>query len=240
VIVHNTVSDSGNNVYQELRREIVDGDLLPGEHLVEEELCERLGVGRGTVRLALVRLEHDGLVVRERHRGARVRRVTAAEAVEILQAQAALEGLAAGYAARHADNEAIANLRTSLSRMKQLREEGDLLAVSDTDAVFHRQILELAQNETLLRLSELLSSQFVRFQYRAVLLPGRASNSHAEHERIVNAIAAHDGPAAEAAMRRHLSGVANALAERLDEASQSLPVVPSRRSVPAKPARNGR
>ena len=60
------------------------------------------GRAAGAIRTALLRLEHDGLVVRERNRGARVRRISAEEAVEILEARAALESLAAGYAARAA------------------------------------------------------------------------------------------------------------------------------------------
>ena len=92
--------------YEELRKAIVSGELLPGERLLEEDLSARLGFGRAAVRMALVRLEHDGLVQRERHRGARVRRVSESEAVEILEARAALEGLAARHAAVNADDAA--------------------------------------------------------------------------------------------------------------------------------------
>jgi len=67
--------------YEDLRNAIVSGELLPGERLLEEDLSARLGLGRAAVRIALVRLEHDGLVERERHRGARVRRVSESEAV---------------------------------------------------------------------------------------------------------------------------------------------------------------
>ena len=52
--------------YEELRKAIVGGELLPGERLLEEELSARLGVGRAAVRMALVRLEQDGLVLRDR------------------------------------------------------------------------------------------------------------------------------------------------------------------------------
>jgi DNA-binding GntR family transcriptional regulator len=52
--------------YEDLRAAIVNGELLPGERLIEEELSARLGLGRAAVRMALVRLEHDGPVERER------------------------------------------------------------------------------------------------------------------------------------------------------------------------------
>jgi DNA-binding GntR family transcriptional regulator len=197
--------------YEDLRKAIVSGELLPGERLLEEELSARLGLGRAAVRMALVRLEHDGLVQRERHRGATVRRVSESEAVEILEARAALEGLAARHAARHADDAAVGELRGIIAEMRELRERGDLLGVSNANARLHGLILEISGHQTAKRLSQTLSSQLVRFQYRTVLLPGRFEHSYAEHTDIVEAIAAHDPEKAEQAMRRHLLRVAEAL-----------------------------
>src|SRR3954454_8563704 len=210
-ISSNVIDDDG---YQALRDAIVSGDLLPSERLVEEYLARRLGVGRGAVRMALVRLEHDGLVERERNRGARVRRVSETEAVEILEVRAALESLAARKAARRATAKDVRELRAILREMGTKRERGDLIAVSDANARLHRRIVEISGHDTVRRLSGLLISQIVRFQYRTVLLPGRPERSHREHTAIVDAIAAGDGEAAERAMRRHLSHVAEALRAR--------------------------
>jgi DNA-binding GntR family transcriptional regulator len=85
------------------------------------------------------------------------------------------------------------------------------MGVSNANACLHARILELSNHATARRLSQTLTSQLVRFQYRTVLLPGRAQRSLAEHTEIVEAIAAHDPDAAEAAMRCHLSRVAKAL-----------------------------
>jgi DNA-binding GntR family transcriptional regulator len=213
VVAANVIDDDG---YQTLRDAIVSGELLPSERLVEEDLARRLGVGRGAVRMALVRLEHDGLVERERNRGARVRRVTEAEAVEILEVRAALESLAARKAAARATPKDVRELRAILREMGTKRERGDLMAVSDANARLHRRIVEISGHGTVDRLSGLLISQIVRFQYRTVLLPGRPERSHREHTAIVEAIAAGDGEAAERAMRRHLSHVAEALRARAE------------------------
>src|ERR1700750_2496061 len=108
------------DAYAALHAAIVAGALSPGERLVEEELAEKLGYSRGAVRGAILRLGHEGLVSRERNRGARVRRFTLEEAVEILEARAALESLAAGYAAlRRTDAEA-AELRALVTEMGEL------------------------------------------------------------------------------------------------------------------------
>ena len=205
------IDDDG---YRALRDAIVSGELLPSERLVEEDLSRRLGIGRAAVRMALVRLEHDGLVEHERHRGARVRRVSEEEAVEILEVRAALESLAARRAAERATAQDVRDLRAILRAMRAHRERGDLMAVSDANAALHRRILEISGHETARRLSGTLMSQIVRFQYRTVLLPGRSDRSLREHTAIVQAIAAANGDMAERAMRRHLSQVADALRAR--------------------------
>jgi DNA-binding GntR family transcriptional regulator len=207
------IDDDG---YRALRDAIVAGELLPSERLVEEDLARRLGLGRAAVRMALVRLEHDGLVERERNRGARVRRVSDAEAVEILEVRAALESHAARKAAALATPKDVRELRAILREMGTERERGDLMAVSDANAALHRRIVEISGHATVQRLSGMLISQIVRFQYRTVLLPGRPERSHREHTAIVDAIAAGDGDAAERAMRRHLSQVAAALRARAE------------------------
>jgi DNA-binding GntR family transcriptional regulator len=195
----------------ELRDAIVRGRLQPNERLIETDLARELGVGRSAVRTALVRLEHEGLVEHERNRGARVRLIGKDEAVEILEARAVLEGLAARQAARKATAQDIRDLRAILAKMRALLDTGDLLGASDQNATLHGKVLEIAGHDTAGRLISALKSQLVRFQYRTILLPGRSDRSFAEHRAVVDAIAAGDGDAAEDAMRTHLSHVADAL-----------------------------
>jgi DNA-binding FadR family transcriptional regulator len=103
--------------------------------------------------------------------------------------------------------------------MRTMRERGDLMAVSERNAALHRRILEISGHDTVRRLSGMLISQIVRFQYRTVLLPGRPERSLREHTAIVDAIAAGDAEGAERAMRRHLSHVADALRARAESGS---------------------
>jgi DNA-binding GntR family transcriptional regulator len=199
--------------YTALHAAIVAGELSPGERLIEEELAERLGVSRGAVRAAILRLGHDGLAVRERNRGARVRRFTPEEAVEILEARAALEPLAAGYAAMRRSDAEVRDLRAFVGDMALLLDRGELLAISERNAALHRRILEISGHAVALDICSRLHSQLVRFQFRTVLAPGRPERSLAEHDRIVSAIAAGDSAGAEQAMREHLTNVTYALAD---------------------------
>jgi DNA-binding GntR family transcriptional regulator len=194
-----------------LREAIVNGRFQPSERLIEVEVARELGVGRSAVRTALARLEHEGLVEHERHRGARVRLVGAQEAVEILETRAVLEGLAARHAAANATPDDVRGLRAILHEMRRRLDAGDLLGASDENAVLHGRILEISGHATATRLIATLKSQLVRFQYRTIMLPGRSEHSFAEHRAIIGAIEAGDPDGAERAMRVHLSHVAEAL-----------------------------
>jgi DNA-binding GntR family transcriptional regulator len=197
--------------YDALREAIVRGDIAPGARLVESDMSTTFDMSRGAVRTALIRLEQDGLVVREPHRGARVRRVSDDEAVEILQARAVLEGLAVRQAADRIEEAGAARLRACISRQRELLEQGDLLAASEANADLHATLLELSGHATAVRLIHSLNAQTVRYQYRTILIPGRPVASLAEHADIVEAVSTGHAAEAEAAMREHLFNVADAV-----------------------------
>jgi DNA-binding GntR family transcriptional regulator len=197
--------------YDALREAIVRGALAPDARLVESDISTTFDMSRGAVRTALIRLEQDGLVVREPHRGARVRRVSDDEAVEILQARAVLEGLAVRQAAKRIDDAGVARLRTCLDRQRELLAYGDLLGASEANADLHAALLELSGHATAVRLIHTLNAQTVRYQYRTILIPGRPAASVAEHAAIVEAVSDGNSDEAELAMRRHLFNVADAV-----------------------------
>ena len=200
-----------NSSYDALREAIVRGDIAPEARLVESEISTNFKMSRGAVRTALIRLEEEGLVVREPHRGARVRKVSDDEAVEILQARAVLEGLAVRLTAERIDDAGATRLLALLERHRDLLEGGDLLGASDANADLHAALLELSGHGTARRLIRALNSQTVRYQYRTILIPGRPAASVAEHTAIVEAVVAGRADEAEAAMRSHLFNVAQAV-----------------------------
>jgi DNA-binding GntR family transcriptional regulator len=197
--------------YLRLREAIVRGKLAPNQRLVEAEMSSEFGMPRAAVRTALVRLEHEGLVERKPHRGARVRLVSEAEAVEILEARAALEGLAARQAAVNLSPAGATELREILERQRAALARQDLLGASDVNAELHAKIVELSGHATAQRLIRALNSQMVRYQFRTILIQGRSAQSIEEHTAIVEALTGGRPEAAERAMRRHLNQVATAL-----------------------------
>ena len=113
----------GADPYERLRAAIVSGELQPNERLVEADLSSRLGAGRSAVRTALTRLAQEGLIEQERNRGARVRKIGKEEAIQIYEARAALEALAARRAAQNATAADADSLRAILGEMRALWSE---------------------------------------------------------------------------------------------------------------------
>ena len=212
---------TSETVYEQLRKAIALGRMHPNERLVEADLTERYGVSRATVRTALVRLEQEGLVEHERNRGAKVRLIDEDEAVEIYEARALLEGLAARKAALNVTDEQAEELRSQLAEIRTAIDAGQLMEASEFNMALHDTIVRLAAHGTASRLLSRLNSQLVRFQYRTILHPGRAERSYREHSAVVEAIVRRDPDGAETAMREHLHTLEGTLAEpipaRLDD-----------------------
>jgi DNA-binding GntR family transcriptional regulator len=206
-----TSSERSLEVYRRLRDAIVDGQFHPNERLVEADLARMFGAGRTSIRAALVRLDQEGLVHREPHRGARVRLVSEKEALEIEEVRAALEQLVIRLAATRVTDADLDDLRGMLEEMRRRVTQGDPLGYSELNAQFHQRIWEVGGNQTAINLLGTLKSQGLRFQYRTILQPGRPHRSLREHEEIVEALASRQPDAAEAAMRRHLRGVVETL-----------------------------
>lgn len=197
--------------YSRLREALLKEQFLPNERLIEMDLAQTLGAGRAAIRTALARLEQDGLIERERYRGARVRLVSETEAIEILEVRAALESLAARYAALNITPAECDTLQMLLAEQQVCIKDGDLVRSSDVNGRLHQMVLRIAHHTIATRLLDMLKPQNVRFQYRTILVPGRPERSFQEHCAIVDAITNHDPNRAEEAMRHHLSQVAEAL-----------------------------
>lgn len=190
-----------------LREEITRGTVVPGQRLVEPELGERYGVTRNSARLALDALITEGLVERIPNRGARVRIVSAAEAVAILECRQVLDGLVARKAAGNATADQVGRLRANLERMRRAVADQALLDVADQVREHHRLLAEAARQPLASSLVEGLQSQVVRHQFQWLLRPGRAQQALDRLTEVVDALEGRRAGAAEMAARAHVQDV---------------------------------
>ncbi|GAA2651033.1 GntR family transcriptional regulator [Paractinoplanes durhamensis] len=194
-----------------LRTAILRGEYLPGERLVEAQLCERLGVSRFNVRAAIQELAADGLVKVERNKGAHVRKVSIDEAVEITEVRMVLEGLVAARAAAKVTDAQASELDEIGLLMRRAVSAGEFRRYSDLNQRLHSLIRDVAGHSTADGIIETLRGQLVRHQFMLSLHPGRPAISLPQHERIIEAIRERDPKAAEDAMRAHIASVIEAL-----------------------------
>ena len=202
--------DSRPAVTEALRAAILAGEFAPRQRLVEIDLCDRFGTSRFILRSALSELAAQGLVEFQRNRGARVRDVSLAEAIEITQVRILLEGMLAARAAERVTRADAAGLRALLREMRAAVQKSELLTYSELNARLHGAIRDIAAHETASRLLRQLRDQTVRHQFSLSLVPGRPTVSLPQHEAIVAAITAREPEEAEQAMRAHLQSVIEA------------------------------
>lgn len=188
-------------VYDALLELITLRRLPPGQHLVESELAEQLGVSRQPVREALQRLSTEGWVDLRPGYGAFVHQPTDSEADQLFQVRALLETESARLAARNVTAGGVRELRQLLREGMAQVERGDTDATVTANADLHRRITELSGNSVLAELAGKVARR-VRW-YHTSVAERRGRSAWEEHAKIIDAIA--EGAEEEAArlMRYH-------------------------------------
>jgi DNA-binding GntR family transcriptional regulator len=195
-------TEPGESFVDELRHDIIAGLYHPRERLVEADLAAHYGVTRSSVRGALQQLATESLVDKEANRGARVRAMSLDEAIEIVEARSALEGLCAAAAAAGGSDDERAQLVRLLSDIRATPD--DVVAYQVHSAAFHRLVRAMSRQGTAARLLIQLGNQSVERQFPIAFVPRAAAEGIAEHEAIADAVVAGDPVRAEALMRAHL------------------------------------
>ncbi|MEZ9593611.1 GntR family transcriptional regulator [Shewanella sp. 10N.261.52.F9] len=196
---------SADKTFFQLRKAIVEGEIVQGSKLSETELSTKYSVSRAVVREAINRLEASHLVERKANVGARVVSLTPAGLLELYQVRESLEGMAARLAAINMTDQEIDNLQTLLnSHFKTVQSAGSYYQEAG-DVDFHYRIIQGSKNKHLI--SMLLDGIYhlVRM-YRVQLgMTGpRVTTAFDEHKHIVQAICNRDAELAEMLMRRHI------------------------------------
>ena len=197
------VSQDGQRDAYELVLQAIDhGDYKPGDRLVESELAERFGMSRTPIREAFQRLETQGVLTRD-GRSLVVSSLNHDQLAELYVVRAELEGLAARLAAQHAAPEEVRVLHALVEEDRALAE--DPRALSRANKRFHRQLHLASHNRYLIQQLESVHRSMALLTNTSFEQEGRGNLALDEHQQIVTAIEAHDGRAAEAAARDHIS-----------------------------------
>lgn len=202
-------------VYEELRRAIVEGRIRPNERLIETELAERLSVSRTPIRESIQRLAADGLV-ESRRRGWVVREHSAQEIQEIYEVRAALEGFAARLAAERATDPMLDEIAAIHSNYIQSLEHSTRDHMVRHNDDFHDAIIAAAGNTRLAEQIRRSRDYYVIHRITGFLTDEEVRTSLAGHQELIDALLARDPDKAEFVARTNvLSGLDKTLARLL-------------------------
>jgi DNA-binding GntR family transcriptional regulator len=202
--------------YDHLLAMLMTVQIAPGERIAIDTVARQLGISQTPIREALSQLEAEKLVSKMPNVGYRASPQMSREEVQDLYALRLLvEPYAAGRAAEKMDDESLALLQEIDADMRAVAEGGerDLARFAEADAKLHRLIATGSGNRLIAETIERLHAHLQIF--RSLYSTNAPEEAAAEHQRIIEALLAHDAVAAEDAVREHLQRSK----ERMDRAS---------------------
>jgi DNA-binding GntR family transcriptional regulator len=197
-LVYRTIREQ---IVEQLRRDVLNGDFAAGQSLREQHLAKRFGVSRGPIRDALLQLTQEGLLIAEPNRGVRVSGgpsdliqplvVETRRRIERLALETIFDGLSA---------DDVKQLETIVAEMKTACEKNDLKHTIDRDLAMHRWIVERAGDADLTALwLQVILRMRLRYTRHKTLL-----EAYREHKKVVDAIRRRDKGAAASALEANI------------------------------------
>jgi len=192
-------------VIDQLRDRIVQGELAPGARLNERVLCAELGISRTPLREAIKMLATEGLVELLPNRGAIVTPLKAATIADTLAVMGALESLAGELACANATEADLAEIRALHFEMLAHHARRELAAYFRYNQLIHMKIVESSGNPVLTNTYRQLNANVRRARYMANLSQDRWDAAVREHEEILAALTARDAARLKRLLAEHLA-----------------------------------
>ena len=209
----------------QLRSDIVSGDLAFGSRLIIEDLAQRYGVSHMPIRDALRTLQGEGLVVIEPNRGARVRPIYHGFIEDVFDVRCAIETMLARRAALRRTDEHLQRMRDAAAKLEAMVKKGERASVPVANREFHRAINDAAGNPGALSIVDshwLLLSALIKRYGRG---DERFKQVIDEHRHLIVAIERRDANAAAMLMGAHIEKGKINLMQRAFEHEQQARVV---------------
>lgn len=191
-------------VYKKLRRQILTGDLKPGERLMEIHLANQLDVSRTPIREAIRKLELEGLVRIIPRSGAQVAQISEKGLKDVLEVRRALDALSSELACERITAQDKGKLKKACESFEAAVKKGNAAEIAEADVAFHDVIKNAADNECLLEVSGRLADQLYRYRYEFIKDDRNYGQLVSEHKGLTDAIIRGDRLSAARIARAHI------------------------------------
>jgi DNA-binding GntR family transcriptional regulator len=204
------------NVYDQLRRSILDGEMRPGAVVSQMELTRDLGVGRTPLREALRMLQHEGLVVARANRRVQVAPLSAQDAEELYVMRIALEVVAIRATVPTLTARDIAELEGWLAQIDRLTASDAVEFMGEPHRAFHARLTAGLGDRPSVMIGQ-LSDHAERYRlFYGATVPGHLARRRSEHRAIFEAVAAGDVDQAAEALALHYLHTAQIIFAAID------------------------
>lgn len=200
---------AGEVTYRRMHRDLLFGELAPGQRLRLDALRERYDTSVSTLREVMNRLASDGLILIEPQRGFEVAPVSLADLREIAEMRQLLECAALRLSFAQGDLEweaRVVGAHHKLSKLETAMLAGDRSQTAlwkHYDREFHVTLISACGSAELLAMHQRIFDRFLRYQ--VLLLLFRGEEAVAEHQQLLAAALSRDADRAEAVLARHVS-----------------------------------
>ena len=208
-----------------LRALITEGQIAPGQRLNERVLCERLGVSRTPLREAFKVLAAERLIELNPNRGARVVELAAGDVAHLFEVMAALEGLSGELAAGRRTDDELREIRALHFEMLAAHARRDLPAYYRQNLAIHEAISRCARNPVLVETYDAINTRIQALRFRSNFNQDKWDAAVREHEAMLEALAAGDGPRLRALLETHLRNKRDAVLELFAQPGEPAPAV---------------
>ena len=192
-------------VFLKLRQAILQGEMQPGERLMEIQLANMLGVSRTPVREAIRKLELEGLVKMIPRRGAEVASITEKDMRDVLEVRTTLEDLAVALACERISKSQVIQLKEANKLFDKAVESGDVFGIVDADVRFHDIIYKSTNNLRLMQMLNNLREQLYRYRLEYIKNESSHKTLIKEHNKLIEYIENGDKEKAGELIREHIT-----------------------------------
>ena len=179
---------AGQKVEDYIKKAIYEGRLRPRERILEGDIARRLGVSRGPVREALLRLERGGWVVTALRRGTFIRDVSPQEAEVIYHMRGKLEGLCVRYMRQAMTTQPRAALSACLRKMASAVAQQDHEQFFYLDMELHRTVWKSSGRAQLFMTLDSIMNPFIFMMARTYSSGFALSEQYEDHKAYVKMI----------------------------------------------------
>lgn len=186
-----------------IKQQILNGELNPGDRIVETKVAKELGISQTPVREAVRLLSGEGIINIVPNRGPIVKDMEEKDIFEIYSLRASLEGLAMRLTTLNATKEQLQLLVQLYAEMGEKLKDPEVDSLLKESLNLHQSIIQFSRHSRLIQIYDSISFQ-IELANRIIGMKSTKQKEYDEHKELIDALQKGDPDEAEKVMRRHI------------------------------------